>query len=197
MDGACWHTSSWCALSAVHQLLIESEAASCDAMNPARACTLCIIGLVPPQTTSQVALPLPHGALSLRALHAGEILEVQAASNNTIKGGLTAEDEPADKQGLVTACTGGLLHASGQASSPALQAGVSISAADAAANFSGTPQGEAPTISTGRIHEGPPCPVEPHGLSVGVAGGQGGAQMLRMYQPADVEEFQVGEQQSL
>jgi hypothetical protein len=128
---------------------------------------------------------------------AGEILEVQAASNNTIKGGLTAEDEPADKQGLVTACTGGLLHASGQASSPALQAGVSISAADATANFSGTPQGEAPTSSTGRIHEGPPAAVEPHGLSVGVAGGQGGAQMLRMYQPADVEEFQVGEKQQV
>lgn len=125
-------------------------------------------------------------------LLAGEILEVQAASNNTIKGGLTAEDEPADKEGLVAACTGDLLQASGQATNPALQAGVSISAADAAANLSGTPQGEAPTSDTGRIHEGPPCPVEPHGLAAGLAGGQGGAQMWRLYQPADVEEFQVG-----
>ncbi len=120
----------------------------------------------------------------------GEILEVQAASNNTIKGGLTAEDEPADKEGMVAASTGGLLQASGQASNPALQAGVSISGADAAANLSGTPQGQAPSSGTGRIHEGPPSPVVPHGLTAaGVAGG--GAQTLRMYQPADVDEFQV------
>lgn len=111
---------------------------------------------------------------------------MQAASNNTIKGGLTAHGEPTDKEGLVTTCTGGLLHASGQANSPALKAGVSISAADAAANFSNTPQGESPTTGTNRIHEGPPRAIEPQGVNIAASG----AQTLRLYQP-EVEEFQV------
>lgn len=120
----------------------------------------------------------------------GEVLEVQAASNNTIKGGFTAKDEPTDKEGLVAACTGGLLQASGQANSPALQAGVSISGADAAANFTNTPQGQSPTSGTHRIHEGPPREIKPWGLGApGVAAS--GAQMLRLYQP-EVDEFQVG-----
>lgn len=120
----------------------------------------------------------------------GEVLEVQAASNNTIKGGFTAKDEPTDKEGLVAACTGGLLQASGQANSPALQAGVSISGADAAANFTGTPQGQSPTSGTNRIHEGPPREIKPRGLGApGVVAS--GAQMLRLYQP-EVDEFQVG-----
>jgi hypothetical protein len=114
---------------------------------------------------------------------------VQAASNNTIKGGLTAPDEPTDRQSLVEACTGGLLQASGQANSPALQAGVSISAADAAAHLSSnSPEGS----DTNRIHEGPPRAIVPRGLTAPTAAGSSpGAQMLRLYQP-EVDEFQVG-----
>lgn len=128
--------------------------------------------------------------LLVTLLHAGEVLEVQAASNNTIKGGLTAPDEDTDRQNLVMACTGGL-QASGQANSPALQAGVSISAADAAAHLtSTTPQDS--SGGTNRIHEVPPRAVEPRGLATPSAGASSsGAQVLRLYQP-EVDEFQVG-----
>jgi hypothetical protein len=143
--------------------------------------------------------------LPAAAAAAGEVLEVQAASNNTIKGALTAPGEPSDRQALITAATGGLLHASGQATSPALQAGVSISAADAAAHLaqqaagSGSgPDAAAPSAdesssgaSKSVIHEGPPREVHPHGLTPPSGGGSGGnAQLLRLYQP-DVDEFQV------
>lgn len=126
---------------------------------------------------------------------------MQAASNNTIKGGLTAPDEPADKEGMVAAATGGLLQASGLANQPALQAGVSISATDAAAQLDGGSSGD--SSSKKAIHEGPPRAVQPHGVGVpppstgsgtgsGGSGDSGGAaQLLQLYQPDEVDEFQV------
>jgi mannose-6-phosphate isomerase class I len=43
--------------------------------------------------------------LLLLLLRAGEVLEIQASSNNTIKGGLTGD--PVDKQALVDIVTAG------------------------------------------------------------------------------------------
>jgi hypothetical protein len=109
----------------------------------------------------------------------GEILEVQAASNNTIKGGLTAHGEPTDKQGLVDIVTSGLLGTPG----PASTSGTS--------GDRGRQGGTLGDQTPGKLHEGPPQMVEPV-LPGSTSGSQGigSVEGLQLYQPV-VNEFQV------
>lgn len=116
--------------------------------------------------------------LLLLFVPAGEILEVQAASNNTIKGGLTSD--PTDRQSLVDTVTGGL------ASPAANVPGPSGTAGDASA----VSQGDASSSSSPALFEGPPPVITPALPGGSLPGGF--VEGLQLYQPGfGVQEFQT------
>eukprot|EP00775_Hariotina_reticulata_P001208 gene1208-1545_t len=129
---------------------------------------------------------------------AGEALEVQAASNNTIKGGLTAHGEPTDKATLVDIITAGLglddpalplnisnlLISAGLAPGPGSAVTESRSATAGMAPPSNMP--EEPEAAASGLFEGPPETISP---VMPMPDGHA-AEALHMYQPA-VEEFQL------
>uniref|UniRef100_A0A383W6H3 Uncharacterized protein n=1 Tax=Tetradesmus obliquus TaxID=3088 RepID=A0A383W6H3_TETOB len=127
-----------------------------------------------------------------------DVLEVQAASNNTIKGGLTGD--PTDRQALVDIVTAGLASSSPTAlisdniAAPAAtptEAPASAQDTAAAAAAAAAGPGDAGIAgSEGALWEGPPPAVLP--IAPGAALPSGGAEGLLLYQPGlRVEEFQA------